>query len=72
MLGEEGRGRSEVNKLNSIGERMEPWGVPFGSLKVLDRVLLYNTFAVRAKRKFVNHFFKLFGRVVLRILFVRR
>ena len=72
VLGEEGRGRSEVNKLNNIGERIEPWGVPFGSLRVSDRVLLYNTFAVRAVRKLANHFFKLFGRVVLRILFVRR
>ena len=56
MLGCVGVGMSCVNRLNSVGERTEPWGTPFLKCRVVDGLPLYVVYACLPERKLASHF----------------
>ena len=56
MLGCAGVGMSCVNRLNSVGERTEPWGTPFLKCRVVDGLPLYVVNAFLPERKLASHF----------------
>ena len=56
MFGCVGVGMSWVKRLNSVGERTEPWGTPFLKCRVVDGLPLYVVYACLPVRKLASHF----------------
>ena len=59
-----GSGRSEENRLNSMGDRMAPWGTPFFKVNGFENWPKQDVWAVLPDTKFASHFLKCVGSAV--------